>query len=288
MKRGGSKGGFSNLWFRYVRQFNSVHRVWVPTITETDLFFFSILTRLGKGVRPAFVHGVLVVWGSFHKKPFVRMGFLSELGVAQNSRARVTQILVFGYIYQGSILVHLFEPQPYVFVGNSLENLAETSSFMTCLSQSTHVSCESLTSPLSFMFNSLPRNCEGSLGLPLQRPSTRCPRSPNAALGWSQCPVPKHRFGMKCSQKLFWYGVTCTVLFTNTVLRWNHVFPMFPNAASGWNHMSCSHKKEHFRIEPHFPYLPNHVPYVANGLPILSRSSMFPNYRFGVKPHFPY
>ena len=34
----------------------------------------------------------------------------SKVGVAQNERARVTQVLVFGSIYQGAILVHLFEP----------------------------------------------------------------------------------------------------------------------------------------------------------------------------------
>ena len=33
-----------------------------------------------------------------------------QLGVAQNSR--VTQVLVFGSLWQGAILVHLFEPQP--------------------------------------------------------------------------------------------------------------------------------------------------------------------------------
>ena len=32
--------------------------------------------------------------------------------MAQNYRARVTQVLVFGSNYQGAILVHLFEPQP--------------------------------------------------------------------------------------------------------------------------------------------------------------------------------
>ena len=32
--------------------------------------------------------------------------------MAQNSRARVTQVLVFGSIYQGAVLVPLFEPQP--------------------------------------------------------------------------------------------------------------------------------------------------------------------------------
>ena len=36
------------------------------------------------------------------------------MGVAQISRARVTQLFVFGSIYQAVILVHLFEPQPYV------------------------------------------------------------------------------------------------------------------------------------------------------------------------------
>ena len=32
--------------------------------------------------------------------------------MAQNPRARVTQVLVFGSIYQGAILVHVSEPQP--------------------------------------------------------------------------------------------------------------------------------------------------------------------------------
>ena len=35
------------------------------------------------------------------------------MGVAQNYRARVTKVLVFGSIYQGAILVHVFEPQPH-------------------------------------------------------------------------------------------------------------------------------------------------------------------------------
>ena len=39
-----------------------------------------------------------------------------HLGVAQNLRARVTQVLGFGSIYQGAILVHVFEPQPFEFV----------------------------------------------------------------------------------------------------------------------------------------------------------------------------
>ena len=34
-------------------------------------------------------------------------------GCGSNLRARVTQVLVFGSIYQGAILVHVFEPQPY-------------------------------------------------------------------------------------------------------------------------------------------------------------------------------
>ena len=36
-----------------------------------------------------------------------------DVGVAQNSKARVTQVLVFGSIYQGAILVHFCEPQPF-------------------------------------------------------------------------------------------------------------------------------------------------------------------------------
>ena len=32
--------------------------------------------------------------------------------MAQNQRLRVTQVLVFGSIHQGAILVHVFEPQP--------------------------------------------------------------------------------------------------------------------------------------------------------------------------------
>ena len=36
------------------------------------------------------------------------------MGVAQNQRDRVTQVLVFGSIYQGANLVHPFEPQPHV------------------------------------------------------------------------------------------------------------------------------------------------------------------------------
>ena len=38
------------------------------------------------------------------------------LGVPQNSRARVTQVLVFSYIYQGAILVHVLEPQLYMYI----------------------------------------------------------------------------------------------------------------------------------------------------------------------------
>ena len=34
------------------------------------------------------------------------------VGVAQNSRAGVTQVLVFGSIYQDAIFVHSFEPLP--------------------------------------------------------------------------------------------------------------------------------------------------------------------------------
>ena len=34
------------------------------------------------------------------------------MGVAQNERPRVAQVLVFGSICQGAILVHLLEPQP--------------------------------------------------------------------------------------------------------------------------------------------------------------------------------
>lgn len=129
--------------------------------------------------------------------------------------------------------------------------------------------------------------------MPPIRTSTRCPRSPNTVLGWSQCPVPKHRFGMKCSQKLFWYGVTCTVLFTNTVLRWNHIFPMFPNAASGWNHMSCSHKKHilgsnHiFPIFPiMFPMLPTDSPYFPDRpcfqTTVLGSNHIFPTSMFSI------
>ena len=40
----------------------------------------------------------------------------SHVSVAQNSRARITQVLVFGAMYQGAILVHLFEPQPCGFM----------------------------------------------------------------------------------------------------------------------------------------------------------------------------
>ena len=43
--------------------------------------------------------------------------FLSVIPIwaklTQNSRAGVTQILVFGSIYKGAILVHLFEPHPH-------------------------------------------------------------------------------------------------------------------------------------------------------------------------------
>ena len=41
-------------------------------------------------------------------------GLLSHLSVAQNLGARVTQVLVLGSIYQGAVLVHVFEPQPFV------------------------------------------------------------------------------------------------------------------------------------------------------------------------------
>ena len=34
--------------------------------------------------------------------------------VAQNHRARVTQVLVSGSMNQGAILVHVFDPQPYL------------------------------------------------------------------------------------------------------------------------------------------------------------------------------
>ena len=34
------------------------------------------------------------------------------MGMAQNSRARVMQVLVFGFIYQVAILVHVFVPLP--------------------------------------------------------------------------------------------------------------------------------------------------------------------------------
>ena len=34
------------------------------------------------------------------------------LGVAQSLTARVAQVLVLGSIYQGAILVHIFEPRP--------------------------------------------------------------------------------------------------------------------------------------------------------------------------------
>ena len=37
----------------------------------------------------------------------------AHMDVAQNLRARVMQVLVFGSIYQGAILVHVFGPQPY-------------------------------------------------------------------------------------------------------------------------------------------------------------------------------
>ena len=37
------------------------------------------------------------------------------MGVAQNLRARVTQVLVFGSICQCAVLVHVFEPQPIYF-----------------------------------------------------------------------------------------------------------------------------------------------------------------------------
>ena len=33
------------------------------------------------------------------------------MGVAQNLRAKVTLVLVFGSIYKGAALVHVFEPQ---------------------------------------------------------------------------------------------------------------------------------------------------------------------------------
>ena len=42
----------------------------------------------------------------------VLTGVYLDMGMAQNSRARVTQVLGFGPIYQGAILAPLFEPQP--------------------------------------------------------------------------------------------------------------------------------------------------------------------------------
>lgn len=41
------------------------------------------------------------------------MVLMDHLGVAQNSRARVTRVLVSGSIYQGAILIRLFEPLPF-------------------------------------------------------------------------------------------------------------------------------------------------------------------------------
>ena len=38
------------------------------------------------------------------------------MGVAQISRARLTQVLVFGSIYQGAIMVNVFDPQPNEFL----------------------------------------------------------------------------------------------------------------------------------------------------------------------------
>ena len=38
------------------------------------------------------------------------------LGVAQNITSGVTQVLVFGSICQGAILVHVFDPQPFTSV----------------------------------------------------------------------------------------------------------------------------------------------------------------------------
>ena len=39
-------------------------------------------------------------------------GLQAHLGVAQNQRTRVTQVLVFGSIYPGA-MVHVFKPQPF-------------------------------------------------------------------------------------------------------------------------------------------------------------------------------
>ena len=41
------------------------------------------------------------------------MVLMDHLGVAQNSRARVTRVLVSGSIYQGAILIRLLEPLPF-------------------------------------------------------------------------------------------------------------------------------------------------------------------------------
>ena len=41
---------------------------------------------------------------------------MGNLGMAQNQRAKVTQALVFGSIYQRAIWVHMFEPQPFTRV----------------------------------------------------------------------------------------------------------------------------------------------------------------------------
>ena len=43
---------------------------------------------------------------------------LLEMGVSQNARAGVTQVLVLGSIYQDASLVHTFEPQPHILAGS--------------------------------------------------------------------------------------------------------------------------------------------------------------------------
>ena len=69
-----------------------------------NLAFSTEPLDLGVANQTAGVTHVLVYLGS-SLDPY--------LGVVQNSRARITQVLVFGAMYQGAILVHLFEPQTF-------------------------------------------------------------------------------------------------------------------------------------------------------------------------------
>ena len=81
-------------------------RLW--QFTESSLRFLRV-----EGPWQAAQHAVDHHWMRLEEDDAAVSRVSPDLDVAQNLRARVTRVLVFGTIYQGAASVHVFEPQPF-------------------------------------------------------------------------------------------------------------------------------------------------------------------------------